>query len=94
MSFNPVLMPLIRSGCEEIMNALEECHARGFLFKAFGGCNDIKRDVNKCLSSERGKKSRKNRETGLERRRRIEAVWAQMDAGDYSALEEFTKRNK
>lgn len=43
------------------------------------------------MSGERGKKSKKNRETGLEKRARIEAVWAQMDEGDYSALETFTK---
>ena len=76
------------------MNALEECHARGFLYKCFGGCNQIKRDVNKCLSSERGNKSQKNRETSLERRARIESVWKQMDDGDFSALEEFTKRGE
>lgn len=74
------------------MNALDECHARGFLYKAVGGCNDIKREVNRCLSGERQKKSRLNRETGLERRVRIEAIWDQMDKGDYSALEQFTKR--
>ncbi|ETN42255.1 uncharacterized protein HMPREF1541_04196 [Cyphellophora europaea CBS 101466] len=79
-------------GCEEIMNALDECHARGFLYKAVGGCNDIKREVNKCLSGARAQKSGKNRETGLQRRQRIEAVWAKMDEGDYTALEEFTKR--
>lgn len=72
------------------MNALDECHARGFLYKAVGGCNDIKRQVNKCLSGERSKKSGRNRETGLQRRQRIEGVWAKMDEGDYSALEEFT----
>jgi len=72
------------------MNALDECHARGFLYKAIGGCNDIKRQVNRCLSGERSKKSVKNRETGLQRRYRIEAVWDKMDQGDYSALEEFT----
>lgn len=73
------------------MNALDECHARGFLYKAMGGCNDIKRQVNKCLSGERTKKTTRNRETGLERRQRIEAVWDKMDTGDYTALEEFTK---
>ena len=72
------------------MNALDECHARGFLFKATGGCNDIKREVNRCLSGERSKISSRNRETGLQRRQRIEAVWDKMDQGDYSALEEFT----
>ncbi|RMZ82449.1 hypothetical protein DV737_g2052, partial [Chaetothyriales sp. CBS 132003] len=78
-------------GCEEIMTALDECHARGFLYKAIGGCNDLKVQVNKCLSGERGKKSGRNRETALERRLRVEAVWEQMDKGDYSALEAFTK---
>ncbi|KIW64395.1 hypothetical protein PV04_09330 [Phialophora macrospora] len=78
-------------GCEEIMNALDECHARGFLYKATGGCNDIKREVNRCLSGERTKKSKNNRETALERRARIEAVWAKFDEGDFSALERFTK---
>ena len=73
------------------MNALEECHARGFLYKAVGGCNELKREVNKCLSGERGKKSNRNRETGLERRLRIESVWDKMDQGDYSALEAYTK---
>jgi COX assembly mitochondrial protein 2 len=74
------------------MNALEECHNRHFLFKVFGGCNQLKTDVNKCLSSERGKKGERNRETALERRAKIEAVWEKMDEGDYTALEEFTKR--
>lgn len=74
------------------MNALDECHARGFLYKATGGCNDIKREVNRCLSGERTKKSIKNRETGLQKRQRIEAVWAKMDDGDYTALENFTKK--
>jgi COX assembly mitochondrial protein 2 len=73
------------------MTALDECHARGFLYKAVGGCNSIKTEVNKCLASERGRKSQRNRETGLERRARIEAVWKQFDEGDYSALEKFTK---
>ena len=33
------------------MAALDECHARGFLFKAIGGCNEAKREVNKCFES-------------------------------------------
>ena len=79
------------AGCEEIMNALDECHARGFLWKAVGGCNGIKREVNRCLSQERSKKSGRNRETGLQRREQIETVWKQMDQGDFSALDEFKK---
>ena len=74
------------------MTALEDCHARGFMFKVFGGCNDLKRQVNECLTAERVKKSKRNRETGQEKRARIEAVWAKMDEGDYSALEGFVKK--
>ena len=73
------------------MNALDECHAQGFLWKALGNCNHLKREVNKCLSGERSKKSVRNRETGLQRRERIESVWKQMDQGDFSALDEFKK---
>lgn len=74
------------------MSALEECHSRSFISKVFGGCNDLKRQVNECLAAERAKKSKKNRETGQEKRARIEAVWKKMDEGDYSALEGFVKK--
>ncbi|PYH49972.1 COX assembly mitochondrial protein [Aspergillus saccharolyticus JOP 1030-1] len=62
--------------CEEIMTALDECHAKGFLHKALGNCNDIKRDVNKCLSEQRYMRAKKNRDQARENRRRIEKIWA------------------
>ncbi|KAJ5155301.1 UPF0287-domain-containing protein [Penicillium capsulatum] len=62
--------------CEEIMTALDECHARGFLYKALGNCNDIKRDVNKCLASERYDRAKRNRDEARGNRRRIEDIWA------------------
>ncbi|KAL4952230.1 cytochrome c oxidase biogenesis protein Cmc1 like-domain-containing protein [Aspergillus filifer] len=55
--------------CEEIMTALDECHARGFLHKALGNCNDIKRDVNKCLAGERYERAKRNRDDAREKRR-------------------------
>ncbi|EAS33713.3 uncharacterized protein CIMG_04737 [Coccidioides immitis RS] len=61
--------------CEEIMNALDECHARGFLYKAVGGCNEVKREVNRCLGAERFKRAKKNRDTARENRSRIEQIW-------------------
>ncbi|KAJ5124062.1 uncharacterized protein N7515_007887 [Penicillium bovifimosum] len=64
------------ANCEEIMNALDECHAKGFLHKAIGSCNDIKRDVNKCLSAERYERARRNREEARSNRRRVEEIWA------------------
>ncbi|KAI9371995.1 UPF0287-domain-containing protein [Aspergillus egyptiacus] len=65
------------ANCEEIMTALDECHARGFLHKALGNCNDIKRDVNKCLAGERYQRAKRNRDEAREKRKRIEKIWAE-----------------
>ncbi|KAK1143376.1 hypothetical protein N8T08_006704 [Aspergillus melleus] len=70
------------ANCEEIMTALDECHARGFLHKALGNCNDIKRDVNKCLSQERYARAKRNRDQARENRKRIEKIWADEKAAE------------
>ncbi|KAJ5239659.1 hypothetical protein N7468_004278 [Penicillium chermesinum] len=62
--------------CEEIMTALDECHARGFFYKAVGNCNDIKRQVNKCLAAERFERAKRNRDEARGKRQRIEDIWA------------------
>jgi len=59
------------------MNALDECHARGFLHKAIGSCNDIKRDVNRCLAAERYARAKRNRDQARDNRSRIEKIWAE-----------------
>ena len=69
------------------MTALDECHARGFLWKALGNCNDIKRDVNRCLGAERVKRAQRNREQAREKRQRIEKIWEEerkQERGDAS----------
>lgn len=58
------------------MTALDECHARGFLYKALGNCNETKRQVNKCLAAERYARAKNNRDAAKEKRRRIEKIWA------------------
>ncbi|EAW08444.1 COX assembly mitochondrial protein [Aspergillus clavatus NRRL 1] len=65
------------ANCEAIMTALDECHARGFLHKALGNCNDIKRDVNKCLAEERYQHAKENRNEARNNRKRIEKIWAE-----------------
>jgi COX assembly protein 2 len=50
---------------------LEECHAKGFLHKASGGCNDAKEKVNQCLREERAKTQAENRAAGRARRDKI-----------------------
>ncbi|KAJ5989568.1 hypothetical protein N7481_004778 [Penicillium waksmanii] len=71
--------------CEEVMTALDECHARGFLYKAVGNCNDIKRDVNKCLSAERSDRAKRNRDDARNKRARIEEIWARERGQDQAA---------
>ncbi|KAH0436193.1 hypothetical protein CKAH01_08099 [Colletotrichum kahawae] len=47
--------------CEDVMVALEECHARGFLHKATGGCNDAKDKLTQCLKGARASRTAANR---------------------------------
>lgn len=61
------------------MNALEECHARGFLWKAVGMCNDVKTQVNKCLRAERLERTAKNREHAKKERARMKALFEDVD---------------
>jgi COX assembly mitochondrial protein 2 len=73
------LLTIAAVGCEDVMNALEECHARGFLYKVVGGCNSQKTAVNKCLRAERLKKIAENREKAKAKREKVEAIWREVD---------------
>ncbi|ODA82989.1 hypothetical protein RJ55_01498 [Drechmeria coniospora] len=59
--------------CEDIIAVLEECHAKGFMHKAIGGCNGVKDKVNQCLREERAKIQAENRATAKAKRDRIKA---------------------
>ncbi|MCJ1309154.1 hypothetical protein MMC25_002809 [Agyrium rufum] len=61
------------------MRMLDECHARGFLFKAIGGCNEEKRLVNQCLRGERIERTARNREEAKRKREKIEEKWREID---------------
>ncbi|CZT19276.1 uncharacterized protein RCC_05122 [Ramularia collo-cygni] len=69
-----------QKGCEEIMTALEECHARGFMWKAIGMCSDTKRQVNKCLRAERLERTASNREEAKAKREHVKKLWADIEA--------------
>lgn len=62
------------------MFALEECHAKGFMWKAIGMCSGIKTEVNKCLRAQRLERTAKNREEAKIKREHIKKVWADIDA--------------
>jgi len=80
--FPPPLEPATNAvlDCEEVMNALDECHARGFLWKAMGACNGAKTAVNKCLRAERLDRTKENRDKARAAKEKREAVWAEIDA--------------
>lgn len=61
------------------MRALDECHARGFLYKALGNCNDAKTAVNKCLRAARLERTAKHREEAKKHRARIEERWREVE---------------
>ena len=62
------------------MTALEECHARGFLWKSMGMCSDLKTQVNKCLRAERLARTAENRAQAKAKNEKIRSVWAEIDA--------------
>ncbi|KAK5174852.1 hypothetical protein LTR16_011468, partial [Cryomyces antarcticus] len=66
--------------CEEVMAALDECHARGFLWKAVGMCNEAKHNVNMCLRAERLQRTAQNRAIAKAERAKIQEKWKEIDA--------------
>ncbi|KAK7421907.1 hypothetical protein QQX98_001901 [Neonectria punicea] len=57
--------------CEDVIAVLEECHAKGFMHKAVGSCNDAKDKVNACLRVERSKTQAVNRNAAREKRDKL-----------------------
>lgn len=76
LDFPSLLTP---AGCDQVVTALEECHARGFLYRAIGSCNDAKTAVNKCLRAERLERTRVNREQARVKRKEMEERWKEVD---------------
>lgn len=61
------------------MAILDECHARGFMYKAMGMCNGAKTNVNRCLRAQRLERTAKNREMAKEKRKEREEMWRKID---------------
>ncbi|MCJ1331462.1 hypothetical protein MMC10_008153 [Thelotrema lepadinum] len=61
------------------MRALEECHDKGFIWKLFGNCNDVKREVNKCLAQARSEWTAQNREKARPTREKVVKRWREIE---------------
>ncbi|KAK9466906.1 hypothetical protein V1512DRAFT_262625 [Lipomyces arxii] len=57
--------------CSDVINALNECHAKLNFFGKQFKCNNMSEDVNKCLHQARLNRRRENNREGRERRTRM-----------------------
>jgi COX assembly mitochondrial protein 2 len=69
----------MQAGCAEVIDALEECHARGFLFQVVGGCNKAKKAVDMCLRRLRLERTKLNHEEAKIRNEKFRKAWAEID---------------
>lgn len=67
------------AGCEAVMVALEECHAKGFLWKSMGQCNDAKEELTACLRLERWRHQSNNRNGVVDKKKSIRQGWKEID---------------
>lgn len=67
------------AACAEVMNALEACHARGFLWKSLGMCTDAKDAVSQCMRAERAKRQIANQGDAKGKREKIQKLWAEIE---------------
>jgi COX assembly protein 2 len=77
----------VQKSCADVVAALDECHARGFLWKVTGNCTDAKYKVNMCLRGLRLEKTRQNREAAKAKREHIKKVWAELDEEKFTEKE-------
>jgi COX assembly protein 2 len=65
--------------CEDLIAALEECHARGLLWKSMGMCGGAKDQLSKCLKGERTKQLAVNQSSSGEKKQKIKQLWEEVD---------------
>lgn len=61
------------------MNALEECHARGFMWKSLGMCNNTKKQLSQCLRAERSRHQDANRSRTTDKNGKVRQMWKEID---------------
>jgi COX assembly protein 2 len=61
------------------MYALEECAAKGFVHRMFGGCNEAKSNLNKCLRQARLARQKENNLKAREKNEAVKKAWAEID---------------
>ncbi|RXK41157.1 hypothetical protein M231_01561 [Tremella mesenterica] len=76
---HPLLgVPERQLACAEYIQALEECHARGWI-RYLGACNSQRRELVLCLRKERLNRTARNREEAKVRTAKKKEVWAELE---------------
>ncbi|KAG8950406.1 hypothetical protein FRC03_012860 [Tulasnella sp. 419] len=67
------------SACGDLIQKLDECHNSGFFVKYLGGCNKIRRELDRCLRQERLDRTAKNKEASKHRKERHQQTLDEYD---------------
>ncbi|KAK4193536.1 cytochrome c oxidase biogenesis protein Cmc1-like protein [Podospora australis] len=76
---HPLLHTKDNVACKDLMIALDQCHAKGFLWKSMGMCNDAKDQLAACLRAERFKTQKFNRAGVKDKKAQIREAWREID---------------